>query len=187
MHNLSFRIAYDYKVRGAEATDFATWVNEAWPGVSSKIKVDAARLSNTMTVNDDDCCDCDYHGDDGCKCDCHSVVEESEDEDEDRLCYSCEQRMSEERFQEGKMCCDDPIFEEPTPAPTEEEKAICLQLIPAELKENYISMAETNEHIHQMEKALLNQMRSPPYSMKLPGYVLSSVQFDLVLTDQTCA
>ncbi len=27
-----------------------------------------------------------------------------------RLCHSCEEVMSEERFQKGKMCCDHPLF-----------------------------------------------------------------------------
>jgi hypothetical protein len=29
-----------------------------------------------------------------------------------RLCHACGETMSEEHFQEGKMCCDHPLFDE---------------------------------------------------------------------------
>lgn len=36
--------------------------------------------------------------------------DEEEEEEEEHLCKTCGEVMSDERFQEGKMCCDKPLF-----------------------------------------------------------------------------
>jgi hypothetical protein len=36
--------------------------------------------------------------------------DDSEDEDEEHICHTCSEKMNDEDFQKGKMCCDKPMF-----------------------------------------------------------------------------
>jgi hypothetical protein len=39
---------------------------------------DCTDCQRNRDTDDDSCCECEEHGDDGCECDCHSVDEEED-------------------------------------------------------------------------------------------------------------